>query len=60
VGGGTTVVLELAGASLPWGLDANAFGITASAVVFVGTTLAATPREAREIPRGRRLDVSEV
>lgn len=38
-GGGTTVGLELALIDLPLGLDANVFGITASAVVF-GVVLA--------------------
>ncbi len=46
VGGGTTVMLALSGWELPLGLDANVFGLTASAVVFVGLTLLLTERPA--------------
>jgi SSS family solute:Na+ symporter len=34
-GGGTTLVLILSKIALPFGLDANVFGITVSAIVFV-------------------------
>jgi SSS family solute:Na+ symporter len=39
LGGGTTVVLEVAGSQLPLGLDGNVFGITVSAVAFIGLSL---------------------
>ncbi|MEZ4652804.1 MAG: sodium:solute symporter family protein [Candidatus Eisenbacteria bacterium] len=39
VGGTTTVALAVSGTELPLGLDPNAFGLAASAIVFVGTTL---------------------
>ncbi|MFW6157331.1 MAG: sodium:solute symporter family protein, partial [Balneolaceae bacterium] len=35
IGGGTTVTLQLLVEELPAGLDANVFGITASAIVFI-------------------------
>ena len=35
LGGGTTVVLESFGKSLPLGLDGNVYGITVSALIFV-------------------------
>ena len=34
-GGGTTLILILTEMALPYGLDANFFGITFSAIVFV-------------------------
>ncbi len=34
LGGGTTLTLILTEATLPFGLDANFFGITLSAIVF--------------------------
>jgi SSS family solute:Na+ symporter len=39
VGGGTTVSLEIFANHLPAGLDANVFGITASAIAFVALSL---------------------
>lgn len=39
LGGGTTIFLELFVEQLPAGLDANVFGITVSAMVFVGLSL---------------------
>lgn len=40
LGGSTTVALEVFTENLPAGLDANVFGITASAVVFIAVSLA--------------------
>jgi SSS family solute:Na+ symporter len=34
-GGGTTISLIILGTNLPWGLDANIFGITASLIAFL-------------------------
>jgi solute:Na+ symporter, SSS family len=34
-GGGTTLLLTITGVPLPFGLDPNIFGISASAVVFI-------------------------
>lgn len=45
LGGGTTVILEIFVEQLPAGLDANVFGITASAVVFVILSLLFPDRE---------------
>lgn len=45
IGGGTTVGLTLSGTALPAGLDANIFGITASALCFI--TVARVFPEAR-------------
>lgn len=39
IGGGTTVTLQLLVEELPAGLDANVFGITASAIVFITGSL---------------------
>ncbi len=39
LGGGTTVILEIAATELPLGLDGNVFGITVSAVAFVVLSL---------------------
>lgn len=44
-GGATTVSLELFVENLPAGLDANVFGITVSAVMFVATSLAFPDKE---------------
>jgi SSS family solute:Na+ symporter len=35
LGGTTTVLLTSTGISLPWGLDANIFGISASAITYI-------------------------
>jgi SSS family solute:Na+ symporter len=35
-GGGTTLVLILSEIALPYGLDANVFGVSTSAVIFIG------------------------
>jgi SSS family solute:Na+ symporter len=40
IGGATTVGLELLQLQLPWGLDANLFGIAASAASLVALSLA--------------------
>jgi SSS family solute:Na+ symporter len=39
IGGSTTILLEILPENLPAGLDANVFGITASAVTFIGLSL---------------------
>lgn len=49
LGGSTTVSLELFVENLPAGLDANVFGITASAVTFVIISLAYPDEEAEQM-----------
>lgn len=49
VGGATTLVLTISGARLPAGLDANIFGITASAICFIIVArLFRAPRDAQQ------------
>jgi solute:Na+ symporter, SSS family len=52
VGGAVTAGLVSTGWSLPLGLDANAFGITASALTYTGVVLAATASASE--PSGER------
>jgi len=47
LGGGTTVVLEVAPLDLPFGLDGNVFGISVAVVVFVVVSLLAPGPENR-------------
>jgi len=51
VGGGTTLALIVSSVSLPFGLDPNLFGITASLFVFVIFSLL-WPRRSRSCPEG--------
>ena len=48
LGGGTTVSLEVFLEQLPAGLDANVFGISASAIAFVALSLAFPDQKERE------------
>jgi SSS family solute:Na+ symporter len=48
LGGGTTVSLEVFLEQLPAGLDANVFGISASAIAFVTLSLAFPDQKERE------------
>ncbi len=43
-GGGTTLILTATGASLPFGLDPNIFGITASAITFLSLVALFPPK----------------
>ena len=48
IGGGTTLALILSGVELPLKLDANVFGISASALIFIVLTLLSNSNNANE------------
>lgn len=45
LGGFTTITLRYSGLELPWGLDPNVFGISASAIAFIVVSLMTQPSE---------------
>jgi solute:Na+ symporter, SSS family len=47
LGGFTTITLRYSGLELPWGLDPNVFGISASAIAFIVVSLMTQPSEKR-------------